>query len=58
MVMNSRDIDWHGEIAFSILEATEEIVRAVMPFNPESFESYDDNTFKLAVRFLPQMLSS
>ncbi len=33
------------------------IVHKVLPFNPESFESYDDNTFKLAVRFLPQMLS-
>jgi HAD superfamily hydrolase (TIGR01484 family) len=33
-----------------------EIVRRVLPFNPESFESYDDNTFKLAVKFLPQML--
>lgn len=34
-----------------------EIVRRVLPFNPESFESYDDHTFKLAMRFLPQMLS-
>jgi HAD superfamily hydrolase (TIGR01484 family) len=34
-----------------------EIVHKVLPFNPESFESYDDNTFKLAIRFLPQMLS-
>jgi FAD/FMN-containing dehydrogenase len=34
-----------------------EIVRTVLPFNPESFESYDDHTFSLAVRFLPQMLS-
>ena len=33
------------------------IVHKVLPFNPESFESYDDNTFKLAIRFLPQMLS-
>ncbi|MBA3789319.1 FAD-binding oxidoreductase [Patescibacteria group bacterium] len=33
-----------------------EIVRRVLPLNPESFESYDDNTFKLAVKFLPQML--
>ena len=34
-----------------------EIVRRVLPFNPESFESYDDHTFELAMRFLPQMLS-
>jgi FAD/FMN-containing dehydrogenase len=33
-----------------------EIVSRVLPFNPESFESYDDTTFKLAVRFLPEML--
>ena len=34
-----------------------EIVRTVLKSNPESFESYDDHTFKLAIRFLPQMLS-
>ncbi len=34
-----------------------EIVKRVLPFNPESFESYDDQTFKLAVKFMPQMLS-
>ncbi|MEK7511274.1 MAG: FAD-binding oxidoreductase [Patescibacteria group bacterium] len=34
-----------------------EIVHKVLPFNPESFESYDDQTFGLAIRFLPQMLS-
>lgn len=33
-----------------------ETVRRVMKFNPESFESYDDQTFKLAVRFLPQII--
>jgi HAD superfamily hydrolase (TIGR01484 family) len=34
-----------------------EIVHKVLPFNPESFESYDDQTFKLAIRFLFPMLS-
>ncbi|HEY0979594.1 MAG TPA: FAD-binding oxidoreductase [Candidatus Paceibacterota bacterium] len=34
-----------------------EIVNRVLPFNPESFESYDDHTFALAMKFLPQMLS-
>jgi FAD/FMN-containing dehydrogenase len=34
-----------------------EIVNRVLPQNPESFESYDDHTFTLAVKFLPQMLS-
>lgn len=34
-----------------------EIVRRVLPHTPESFESYDDHTLSLAVKFLPQMLS-
>ena len=34
-----------------------EIVKRVLPQQPESFESYDDHTFELAVKFLPQMLS-
>jgi FAD/FMN-containing dehydrogenase len=34
-----------------------EIVNRVLPQNPESFESFDDHTFTLAVKFLPQMLS-
>lgn len=33
-----------------------EIVKRVLPLNPESFESYDDKTFELAVKFLPDML--
>lgn len=33
-----------------------EIVQRVLPHNPESFESYDDHTFTLAIKFLPQML--
>ncbi len=33
-----------------------EIVKRVLPENPESFESYDNHTFELAVRFLPEML--
>jgi len=32
------------------------IVRRILDFEPESFESYDDHTFKLAVQFLPQFL--
>ncbi len=34
-----------------------EIVSRVLSFKPESFESYDDQTFKLAVRFLPQIIA-
>ncbi len=32
------------------------IVDALMPYKPESFESYDDNTFKLAMKFFPDLL--
>lgn len=39
------------------LKVLPDIVRTVLPFNPESFESYDDNTFTLAIKFLPQMLA-
>lgn len=39
------------------LDALPEIVERVLAFTPESFESYDDKTFSLALRFLPQMLS-
>jgi len=38
-------------------EILPEIVRRVLKFAPESFESYDDQTFKLAVRFIPQIIS-
>lgn len=38
------------------LKVLPEIVHRVLRYNPESFESYDDQTFKLAVRFLPEML--
>lgn len=33
-----------------------EIVSRVLKFSPESFESYDDQTFRLAVRFIPQII--
>lgn len=39
------------------LSSLPEIVSRVLPFNPESFESYDDKTFSLAVKFMPQMLA-
>ncbi|HWH16593.1 MAG TPA: FAD-binding oxidoreductase [Candidatus Paceibacterota bacterium] len=39
------------------LELLPEVVKRVLPFNPESFESYDDHTFELAIKFLPQMLA-
>lgn len=38
---------------FSVLP---EIVKRVLTEKPESFESYDDKTFNLAIKFMPQML--
>jgi FAD/FMN-containing dehydrogenase len=43
-------------IFLSDINILPDIVHKVLPLHPESFESYDDNTFKLAVKFLPQML--
>jgi FAD/FMN-containing dehydrogenase len=31
-----------------------QIIDLVLPFQPESFESYDDNTLKLALKFFPE----
>lgn len=31
-----------------------QIINAVLPLSPESFESYDDNTLKLALRYFPE----
>lgn len=33
-----------------------DVVKRVLAFDPESFESYDHHTFMLAVRFMPQLL--
>ncbi|OGE64240.1 hypothetical protein A3I48_01735 [Candidatus Daviesbacteria bacterium RIFCSPLOWO2_02_FULL_36_7] len=33
------------------------IIDAVLSLNPESFESYDDNTLKLALRYFPEFIS-
>jgi FAD/FMN-containing dehydrogenase len=44
-------------IFLSDLAILPEIVHRVLPLNPESFESFDDQTFKLAVKFLPEMLA-
>ncbi len=43
-------------VFLSDLNTLPEIVRRVRAFEPESFESYDDNTFKLAVRFAGDFL--
>ena len=44
-------------IFLSDLSHLPDIVHKVLPFNPESLESYDDHTFKIAVRLLPELLS-
>jgi len=44
-------------IFLSDLNILPEIVNRVLLQKPESFESYDDHTFTLAVKFMPQMLS-
>ncbi|PIR89131.1 MAG: FAD-binding oxidoreductase [Candidatus Harrisonbacteria bacterium CG10_big_fil_rev_8_21_14_0_10_40_38] len=36
------------------LDSLGDIISAVLKHKPESFESYDDHTFKLAVKFFPQ----
>lgn len=46
----------HSKLLVIFLRDTKplaELVNIVLPFKPESVESYDDNTLKLAMRFLP-----
>ncbi len=40
------------------IERLGDIVADIAPFKPESFESYDDSTMALAVKFLPDMIKS
>ncbi|HEY4518642.1 MAG TPA: FAD-binding oxidoreductase [Candidatus Paceibacterota bacterium] len=40
------------------LKALAQVVENVLKHKPESFESYDDHTMKLAVRFMPDMLKT
>lgn len=35
-----------------------DVVNEILPFRPESLESYDDSTMKLALRFLPEMFKT
>ncbi len=44
-------------VFLSDLTILPEIVHRVLAHNPESFESYDDHTFTLAIRYLPQLLA-
>jgi FAD/FMN-containing dehydrogenase len=43
-------------VFLSDMNVLPEVVRRVLAHGPESFESYDDQTFKLAVRFIPQII--
>lgn len=36
------------------LSHLEEIINSALPLQPESFESYDDNTLKLALKYFPE----
>jgi FAD/FMN-containing dehydrogenase len=43
-------------VFLSDIELLPEVVHRILRHNPESFESYDEHTFKFAIRFMPQML--
>lgn len=38
------------------LKPVSELVNEILPFKPESIESYDDHTLALAVKFMPSMI--
>lgn len=40
------------------IERLGDIVADIAPFKPESFESYDDSTMALAIKFLPDMVKN
>ena len=40
------------------LDHLSDVVNEILPFKPESLESYDDNTMKLAIKFMPSMLKT
>lgn len=49
----------HSELLVMFLKDLKilgDLVDTIVPYRPESLESYDDNTLKLAVKFFPQML--
>jgi FAD/FMN-containing dehydrogenase len=50
----------HSELLVIFLKDLSElghIVKTVMDFGPESFESYDDHTLKFALRYLPEIIA-
>ncbi len=38
------------------LDHLTDVVSTVLPYKPETFESYDDQTLKLALKFLPELI--
>lgn len=40
------------------IEKLGDLVKEILTLNPDSVESYDDSTMKLAVRFMPEMLKT
>ncbi|MEO8637434.1 MAG: FAD-binding oxidoreductase [Candidatus Taylorbacteria bacterium] len=38
------------------LDPVAKLVNEILPFKPESFESYDDHTLMLAIKFMPDMV--
>jgi FAD/FMN-containing dehydrogenase len=50
-------VETHHEMVVVFLKDIErlgEIINVVLPLQPESFESYDDNTLKLALKYFPE----
>jgi FAD/FMN-containing dehydrogenase len=49
----------HSEMLVIFMEGQDsdklgDIINAVLPLKPESFETYDDNTLKLAIKYFPE----
>ncbi len=40
------------------LKALGKVIESVLKYSPESFESYDEHTFSLAMKYLPQLIKS
>lgn len=40
------------------LKALGKVIESVLKYSPESFESYDEHTFSLAMKYLPQLIAS
>ncbi|HYE22281.1 MAG TPA: FAD-binding oxidoreductase [Verrucomicrobiae bacterium] len=57
--LNLIPVKKHSELLVMFLKDLKplaEIVNVIKPYKPETFESFDDHTLSLAVRFLPDMV--